>query len=383
MEYIFWVSLLAVAYSYFGYPLLLVVVGMLGPCPLRRNASHYTPSVTIIVPAYNEAAVIGRKIENLLALDYPLDLLQIIVVSDGSTDGTDTLAEEAASDGCLTLIRITERRGKANALNTGLGEATGEIVVFSDSSIMLDPGALRAIVASFGDLSVGCVSGEDHIPDGGGEGLYGRYELFLRNRESSIGSIVGASGSFYAQRRDLCKPFVDGLAPDFLSVLNTVEAGYRAVTEPAAFGVMSAVANPDEEFRRKVRTLLRGMTTLWDKRALLNPFRYGRFAWILLSHKVMRWLVPFFLVLLLFSNIALASHPFYLVMLVLQGLFYSIAVLAWRRVLGLQNRVLGKVPLYFSAANLAVAFAWVKFLLGTRQELWEPTRRGWQGGGRG
>lgn len=375
MEYVFWIALLAVVYSYFGYPLILMALERLAPRPIDRVETGFTPSVTIIVPAYNEATVIGRKLENLLNLEYPLERLQIIVVSDGSTDATDSVVEAAANDGRLTLIRVAERRGKANALNVGLSAATGEIVVFSDSSIMLDPNALRAIVVPFGDPAVGCVSGEDHIPEGGGEGLYGRYELFLRNRESAIGSIVGASGSFYAQRRELCQPFVDGLAPDFLSVLNTVGAGYRAVTEPAAFGIMSAVRNLGEEFRRKVRTLLRGMTTLWEKRMLLNPLRYGRFAWVLLSHKVIRWLVPLFLVLLLLSSIALATHPFYLVMLMLQCLFYGVAVLAWRRVSGLQDRVLGKVPLYFSAANLAVAVAWAKFILGTRQELWEPSRR--------
>jgi exosortase A-associated hydrolase 2 len=227
----------------------------------------------VLVPAYNEAGVIGSKLDNLLGLDYPRDRLQLVVVSDGSTDGTNALLEAAAAgDERLTTVLLDERRGKANALNQGLGRATGEIVVFSDSSILLDAQALRAIVKPFADPEVGCVSGEDHIPEGGGEGLYGRYELFLRNRESAVGSIVGASGSFYAERRALCRPFVDGLAPDFLSVLNTVEQGYRAVTEPAAFGFMSAVKHPGDEFRRKVRTLLRGITTLWVKRGLLNPF---------------------------------------------------------------------------------------------------------------
>lgn len=376
MEYVFWITLAAVAYSYFGYPLMLMVMESLSPRAVCPGSDRLTPSVTIIVPAYNEATVIGRKLENLLSLDYPQDSLQIIVVSDGSTDGTDTLVEQTAGRSNLMLIRVNERRGKAYALNVGLESATGDIVVFSDSSIMLDPDALRAIVIAFGDPTVGCVSGEDHIPEGGGEGLYGRYELFLRKRESAIGSIVGASGSFYAQRRELCQPFRDGLAPDFLSVLNTVEAGYRAVTEPQAFGFMSAVSSPKDEFHRKVRTLLRGMATLWEKRALLNPLRYGRFAWVLLSHKMMRWLVPFFLVALFISNAVVASQPFYILVFSLQCLFYFAALLAWQGVSGLDKRVFGKVPLYFSAANLAVAFAWLKFFLGTRQELWEPSRRG-------
>ncbi|WP_049764661.1 glycosyltransferase family 2 protein [Thioalkalivibrio sulfidiphilus] len=329
----------------------------------------------MLVPAYNEAAVIGKKLDNLLSLDYPSDALQIIVVSDGSTDGTNALLEDAARDARLTAVLLPERRGKANALNQGLSRATGEIVVFSDSSIMLDARALREIVRPFADPEVGCVSGEDHIPEGGGEGLYGRYELFLRNRESAIGSIVGASGSFYAQRRELCEPFVDGLAPDFLSVLNTVEAGFRAITEPAAFGYMAAVKHPGDEFRRKVRTLLRGMTTLWVKRSLLNPLRFGLFAWVLFSHKAMRWLVPLFLLAVFITNLALVGHPFYAVIFLLQLLFYGLAVLAWQQVSNVQDRIYGKVPLYFSAANLAVAWAWGKFFMGTRQELWEPSRR--------
>lgn len=375
METVFWVSLVAIGYAYFGYPLLLKLADAVAPWPVHRGDVAWTPRVTVLVPAYNEAGVIGGKLDNLLGLDYPRDRLQIVVVSDGSTDGTNALLKEAARDDRLTAVLLPERRGKANALNQGLLRATGDIVVFSDSSIMLDPQALRAIVRPFADPEVGCVSGEDHIPEGGGEGMYGRYELFLRNRESAIGSIVGASGSFYAQRRQLCEPFVDGLAPDFLSVLNTVEAGYRAVTEPAAFGFMTAVKHPGDEFRRKVRTLLRGITTLWVKRGLLNPFRYGRFAWVLFSHKVMRWLVPLFMLLALLANLALAGHPFYAFMLVLQLAFYGLALLAWFQVSGLQDRIYGRVPLYFIAANLAVLFAWFKFLLGTRQELWEPSRR--------
>lgn len=366
---------MAVAYAYFGYPLVLRALEKLSPKPLKSASARVLPSVTVIVPAYNEASVIGKKLDNLLALEYPKDKLQIVVVSDGSTDETDKLVAEWSNRGSLTAIRVPERRGKANALNVGLNEAAGEIVVFSDSSIMLDPYALSAIVAPFSDESVGCVSGEDHIPSGGGEGLYGRYELYLRNRESAVSSIVGASGSFYAQRRELCHPFVDGLAPDFLSVLHTVEAGFRAVTEPRAFGHMSAVANPEEEFRRKVRTLLRGMSTLWVKRHLMNPFRYGRFSWVLLSHKAIRWLVPLFLFALFASNLAMVGNPFYAIVLLLQVVFYSLALLAWYRVSDMQNRVLGKVPLYFSIANVAIALAWIKFLMGTRQELWEPSRR--------
>lgn len=376
MEMIFWVAALAIIYAYFGYPALLILMDKFAARPVSPGDETFLPSVTVLVPAYNEEPVIGTKLDNLLELDYPRDRVQLVVVSDGSTDGTNSILEVvAARDNRLATVLLPERRGKANALNEGLGRATGDIVVFSDSSIMLDGQALRAIVRPFADPEVGCVSGEDHIPEGGGEGLYGRYELFLRNRESAVGSIVGASGSFYAERRELCKPFVDGLAPDFLSVLNTVEQGYRAVTEPAAFGFMSAVKHPGDEFRRKVRTLLRGITTLWVKRGLLNPLRHARFAWALFSHKVMRWLVPLFMLVALLASLALMKEPLYALLVGFQMIFYGFASLAWLRVGGVERQVYGKVPLYFVAANLAVGVAWIKFLSGVRQELWEPSRR--------
>jgi cellulose synthase/poly-beta-1,6-N-acetylglucosamine synthase-like glycosyltransferase len=295
-------------------------------------------------------------------------------VSDGSTDGTDAAVQEFANRG-IELHRVEQRKGKANALNIGISHCHGEIVVFTDASIILEPQTLRALIRPFSDPTVGCVSGEDHISGAAGEGLYGRYELFLRNQESRFCSIVGASGSIYAQRLSLCRRFVEGLAPDFLSVLVTVEQRYRAITERDGKGTMTAVSDPAHEFRRKVRTLLRGMSTLWYGRSLLNPLRYGCFAFCLVSHKLLRWFVPIFLVASLMSSLALAEEPFYALALCLQLLFYACAVLAWYEVLGVQNSLVGKVPLFFSIANLAVIVASFKFLSGSRQEIWEPTKR--------
>ncbi len=234
MLVIFWLSLLLIAFTYFGYPLVLKLWGQgKQGDSLPIPADDALPSVTILIPAYNEQAVLETKIQNTLQIDYPKDKLAIFVISDGSTDNTNQIAEEMAKQGQITFIPVLERKGKANALNVGLAQARSDIIVFSDSSIMLQPDSIKQIVRRFSDPKIGCISGEDHIPDDeGGEGLYGQYELFLRNQESQVGSIVGASGSFYAQRRLVCSEFIEGLAPDFLSVLNTVEQGYRAVTEP-------------------------------------------------------------------------------------------------------------------------------------------------------
>jgi glycosyltransferase involved in cell wall biosynthesis len=375
MEIIFWLAFAGTVYAYFGYPLLLAGLAKLVPRKYDSSRDVELPAVSILIPAHNEETVIADKLANTIALDYPKDKLEVIVVSDGSSDRTDDIVRTFATDCPLQFFRVEPRKGKANALNTGLHHVSGDIVVFSDSSIMLQTDALKKIVAGFADPAVGCISGEDHIPGGGGEGLYGRYELYLRNLESQVGSIVGASGSFYAQRRSLCEPFVEGLAPDFLSVLNTVEQDYRAISEPAAKGTMSAVGDSGAEFRRKVRTLLRGMTTLWVKRSLMNPLTYSTFAYVLISHKLMRWLVPFFLIAMFIANAVLVGSGFYLAIFALQVIFYGLAILAWLKVGSWDEKLAARVPLYFSIVNVAILQAWWLFFRGVRQEIWEPSKR--------
>lgn len=369
MEVLFWMALFGVCYAYFGYPLLLLALPRV---PSARREPEVAPSVSIVIPAHNEAAVIARKLENTLALRYPSERREIILVSDGSTDATARIARRYAG---VRVLELDGRGGKARALNAALELAGGDLIVFSDASIMLEPDALQAIVAPFADPTVGCVSGEDKIEGGGGEGAYGRYELFLRNLESRVASIVGASGCFYAQRRALCEPFAEGMAPDFLSVLNTVERGYRAVSEPRAVGFMRSVKSPREEFARKVRTFLRGMSALAAKKHLLNPLRHGRFAVVLASHKLVRWCVPLFLVLTLVSNAFLLDQPLYLALFLGQTAFYLLAALAYFEAGGVQRLLLAKIPLYFTAVNIAIACAWLGFLRGVRQEIWDPSKR--------
>lgn len=371
-EWVFWASACLVAYAYAGYPLLLWVLSSSERSdPLRPL---HQPTVSLIVPAHNERATIGRKLENTLALRYPAHKMEILIVSDGCSDGTPDVIRRQA-DGRVQLIELPERQGKAGALNAALDRARHDIVVFTDASILLDPDALDALVQPFARPDVGCVSGEDRIDGPAGEGLYGRYELFLRRLESRVHSIVGASGSLYAQRRVLCAPFEPGLAPDFLSVLRTVERGYRAVTAPGARGVMAAVASPGDEFRRKVRTILRGITTLARFPHLLNPLASGAFAFELLSHKLARWMVPFFLCALLGASAMLAPQSvWYAAALAAQVGFYgsALAVFAGGR---LARSLPVRVSVYFTTVNLATLSAWVKYASGVRQEIWSPSRR--------
>lgn len=371
----FWIAALGVVYPYFGYPLVLAVIGRFRRRPLVPALQpEELPSVTMVIPVHNEERRIANKLVNTAALSYPANQLQILFVSDGSTDRTPEMIHAAAL-AHAALIELPHRHGKAAALNAGLTAARHEILVFSDASIHLGGDALVQIVRQFSDPSIGCVSGEDPIVGSGGEALYGRYELFLRRLESNVHSIVGASGSFYAQRRSLCAPFSEGMAPDFLSVLRTVDQGFRAVSEPRAVGTMTSVKDPRQEFERKVRTVLRGMTTLFHHPRLLNPLHSGTFAFALWSHKVMRWLAPVFLLGTLLGALALAGRPFYTAALVAQLSFYALAVAALREWAGLHRTLPGKIALYFSSVNAAILAGWWQYARGIRQEIWTPSHR--------
>jgi cellulose synthase/poly-beta-1,6-N-acetylglucosamine synthase-like glycosyltransferase len=372
MEILFWLSVVGVVYPYLGYPALLALVGTLKRHPVAGGKT--LPSVTMIIPVHNEAARIERKVINTAALDYPADRLQVLFISDGSTDRTVEMIR-ANQTAAMRIIELPGRGGKAAALNAGLANATNDVLVFSDASIELERDSLRRIVAQFADPKIGCVSGEDRIAESGGEGWYGRYELFLRRLESQVHSIVGASGSFYAQRRHICQPFTEGMAPDFLSVLRTVEQGFRAVTEPSAVGAMTSVKDNKHEFERKVRTSIRGMTTLFAHGGLLNPLRYGVFAFALWSHKVLRWTVPFFLVTALLAPLGLLDSPFYVAALVVQVAFYLGALAAFGEWGSMHRSFVGKVALYFSTVNAAILAAWYRYGTGVRQEIWTPSNR--------
>jgi len=371
---IFWISLFIVFYAYFGYPIVLALIGKLVRKPVKRPHGDYTPKISVLIPVYNEENVIREKVENTLKLNYPTSEIEVLFISDGSDDRTNEIIDSYQSD-FIRLIPLNERKGKANALNVGLKESKNDIIIFSDASILLDKNSIKEIVQPFYDAAIGCVTGEDHIKDSGGEGAYGRYELWLRNLESKVHSIVGASGSFYAQRKHLCEQFGGGLAPDFLSVLNTVEKGYRAVAEPRAFGFMTSVQSTADEFNRKIRTLIRGISVLFYKKSLLNITHYGTFSFCLISHKLIRWLVPFFLISLYISNIYAATTIFYSVFLILQSVFYFLAILAYFNVAGLGEILFGKIALYFTMVNVSIFIAWKRYWSGVRQEIWDPSKR--------
>jgi len=292
------VSLGVLVYIYGGYLLALkLLVWIRGSRPIQR--APITPPLTLIISAYNEAAVIRKKIENALALDYPADRREIVVISDASDDGTDAIVKQYGSQG-VRLLRQTERRGKTAGLNAALPTVRGDIVVFSDANAMYREDALRMLARNFADANVGCATGEARYLPGAnavsdvGERLYWNYEMQIKRLETALGSMVGGDGAIYAIRKSLWQTLPDNAINDFLNPLQIVAAGWRAVYEPDAVCFEETAGGTRAEYRRRVRIVSRSWRAVFQARGVLNPLRVGSFAWSLLSHKVLRWLSGLF-----------------------------------------------------------------------------------------
>jgi cellulose synthase/poly-beta-1,6-N-acetylglucosamine synthase-like glycosyltransferase len=377
-EIVFWTSAAALIYTYVGYPVLLALVSLVRPRAVRR--AECTPTVSVIITAYNEERDLAAKLENTLALDYPTKLLEVIVASDCSTDRTDEIAREFASRG-VRLHRQAERLGKTAAQNSAVEQARGRIILFSDATTLYQPDVLRALVPNFADSSVGCVAGRLVYVDpadssvGRGARSYWGYETFLKRHESRACSLIGASGCLYAVRRSAYVPLYHEACSDFIIATKMVEQGLRAVYEPLAVCTEETNRRTDKELRMRVRVIAQTFTDLWRHRAMLNPLRSGFYAVQLLSHKVMRYLVPFFLVLIFAASAALAPGSiFYLLAFIAQLGCYLSALASWilERV-GVHSRLLS-LPQYFVLANVASVMAFYKFLRGERYARWEPIR---------
>lgn len=376
------------AYAYIIYPLILWLVARVIPeRPALRGADRDPPEwpfITIAVPAYNEERRIRATIESLLAIDYPAERRQILIASDASTDGTDAIVAEFADRG-VELFRVEPRGGKTNAENRAAAAIRGTIVVNTDASIRILPHSVKALVRALQDSTIGVASGRDiSVGDearegnrGGGESGYVGYEMAVRALETRLGSIVGASGCCYAARVEIQRVQLPGdLARDFASALIARQHGLRAVSVAEATCVVPRTASLEAEMRRKVRTMAQGLETLWHFRALMNPFRHGRFALMLISHKLCRWLVyltlPLMFVGLLLAS-ASAPSALLLLALVVAGVAAGVAAIRWPEA----RRVPLPIALagFVLATNVAGMLAWLKVLRRQRMPTWEPTRR--------
>lgn len=376
------IPLVFFGYAYVGYPLLLRVLARFRPAPVQWGDPPEWPFISITIPAYNEERAIRRTIESLLALDYPTDRRQILIVSDASTDRTDAIVREYADRG-VELLRMPERAGKTASENAAVPLLRGEIVVNTDATIRIPPDSLKPLIRVFQDPTIGAASGRDvSVGDitaehTAGESGYVDYEMRVRSLETRIGSIIGASGCFYAIRRSIIDShFPVALSRDFASPLRARKLGYRTVSVDEAVCLVARTTSLEKEFTRKVRTMARGLETLWYMRELLNPLRYGSFAWMLWSHKLCRWLVHLTLPLALVGLSMLSpAMPVATALLVASAAVLAVGLFALNWPRGRKAPRPVAMAGFFVAVNLAGLLAWIKALRGEQNPRWEPTRR--------
>jgi cellulose synthase/poly-beta-1,6-N-acetylglucosamine synthase-like glycosyltransferase len=389
-KFIFFVSLLMIFYIYLGYPILAFVISIVRNRKVRKGG--HEPKVTILIAAYNEEDCLQATLINKLDLDYPKENLEIIVISDGSTDRTDDIVKKY-EDERVRLIRQEPRAGKTSGLNMAVPEATGEILVFSDANSLYAQDALRHLVENFVDPSVGYVTGkmvytnQDGTTIGDGCNSYMKYENLLRRVETRLGSVVGVDGGIDAVRKELYQPMNPDQLPDFVLPLKIVAQGYRVVYEPEAILKEPSLKSPKDEYRMRVRVSLRALWALWDMRHLLT-FRFGDapshlgpfspsfiFSWQLWSHKVLRYLCFIFLITAYVFNLTLWTEGgLYKLFFILQNMAYVAAIaspILEKR--GCHIRFLYLLN-YFVLLNLASTHAFIKFMLRQKQVMWTPRK---------
>ncbi|MBX3011401.1 MAG: glycosyltransferase family 2 protein [Caldilineaceae bacterium] len=377
---IYWAALGIIIYTYLLFPILTFIRGRLWRTPVR--SAEITPRVSLIIAAYNEAQSIGAKLDNVLTMVYPRDKLEVIVASDGSTDGTDEIVRQYAKQG-IRLLSLP-RGGKAPALNAAVAAATGEILVFSDANSMYASNAIQALARPFADSTVGGVAGNQvYVKEtashasGSGEQSYWNFDRKLKQSQSKAGNAISATGAIYAIRRALFAPVPGGVTDDFTISTGVITQGYRLVFAPDAIAYEPVAGSGPREFGRKVRITTRGLRAVLLRRELLNPLRYGFYAFQLFSHKVLRRLVVIPLLLLFLVNWGLWNQGwFYQATLLAQVAVYGCALLGWR----LSDTRWGKlklfsIPFFFGMVNLASLLATWNIVRGHRIERWEPQRR--------
>jgi cellulose synthase/poly-beta-1,6-N-acetylglucosamine synthase-like glycosyltransferase len=381
-ELAFWLAIALIVYAYVGFSLLIIIVARLKN--RRVQQKPITPRASLIIPVWNEERAIAERLENALSLDYPAGALEIIVTSDGSDDNTEVIVSKYEPRGVRLLS--FPRRGKIHALKDAVASATGEILVFSDANSMYKSDALHKLVRNFADPEVGGVCGNQiylkaKMADATsqGEGMYWSFDKWLKRMESLTGSIVSAHGAIYAIRRSLYQPPASAAVTDDFAISTAViEQGYRLVFEGEAIAYEEPTASAALEFGRKVRIMTRGLRGVLLRRRLLNPFRYGFYSLELFSHKVLRRLVPVFILVLLGASFFLSTrNNFYLGATVAQILFYVLAAFGY----SLRRHRLGRlkffyIPFFYCLANAAALIAVIRIIRGKKVERWQPQRHG-------
>ncbi len=374
---VFWLAALLLFYVYAGYPLLLAIIGLF--VRSRRPEAGYYPRLSVLIAAYNEEEAIARKIEQTLALEYPADKLEVLVLSDCSTDRTDEIVS-SFPDKRVRLVRMTDRRGKTHAQNQGIKEATGEVTVFSDATAVYQSKALLYMACNYQDESVGAVSGRyqyfdptDQSATGLGSMAFWNYENLIKKLQSRIRTITGCCGCIYSVRKTAYTELPADIISDLVQPLQAIKKGYRVVFEDRALAYEETTQSTSEEFAMRVRVVTRAMRGLLSVSDLLQPWKFAWTAFQLWSHKVLRWMVPLFLIVLLAANFLLLDVPFYRAVLALQLFFYLAAILNMLLPLHRQWKPLG-IPLFFCTLNAAALVSMVEICRGRKYVIWQTVR---------
>ena len=377
-QIIFGLAIGALFYIYFGYPILVYLISLVFPKTVQKK--DLEPKVTILITAYNEEKDIRSKLENTLQIEYPKEKLEILVASDGSDDRTDEIVGEFADRG-VRLFHQPGRKGKTYTQNKAVEQATGEIILFSDATTNYQSDVLQRVLPNFGDPEVGCVAGKliylDKANSDIGKGAkgYWNYETFIKESESRACSLIGASGCLYAVRKSVYQPMYPEACSDFLICTIVYQQGLRSVFESTAICTEETNQRTDKEMRMRVRVISQTFTDLWRNRSMMNPFKSGFYAIELISHKLLRYSVPLFLLLLLLTSGFLAFSSFiFTVILAVQVVLYLLALVAW--MLEKRGVRLGflAIPLYFVLTNFASVIGFYKFITGENYATWEPIR---------
>lgn len=387
LELFFWLNILIVAYTYLGYGLILLILNLLF---FKKNQSTKTenPEVSILIAAYNEEDWIVEKINNTLSLDYPAELLKVIVITDGSTDGTFQKAKSCSVPAGISfeVYHQPERKGKLAAIERIMPLVKTPVTIFTDANTTLNRQAIRQLVCHYNNPKIGAVAGEKRVSSANkdeassaGEGIYWKYESLLKRWDANLYSAVGAAGELFSIRTALYESIpADTLIEDFYLTMTVLRKGYRIAYAADAYASEGASASVGEELKRKIRIAAGGIQASWRLRDLLNPFRYGVFSWQFLSHKVLRWtLAPLALPIVFLLNLLLAfsMKPWYISLFILQILFYLLALLGW---IFEKKQIKIKaffIPYYFCVMNFSVFMGFARLLKNQQTVLWEKAER--------
>lgn len=378
--------ILEVFYAYFGYPLVLCfVIGIREYFSTRLEVGSTEKSnlsAAIIITVHNEREVIEEKLRNTLSLEWKEGHVcdgdvEIIVASDASDDGTDEIVKESSNKG-VRLVRVPKRQGKEFAQAQALKETKADIVLFTDAKTTLDSAALSNAVRYFRDENIGAVSSYDTVcqePGVSGESLYVRYEMWLRSLESKLYSVVGLSGSAFVVRREVAEELKRDIPSDFALLMACVKKGYIGILAKDVVCKYNTTKSNIGEFNRKVRTVLRGLTTFFACSEMLNVRRHGIFSLQLISHKLCRWLVPWALIgCVTFSLVGYKYSSFLRGLVLFEAIFIFLAIGAVIHP-KLKDKKICKIPLFFVLTNFAILVAWLKYLSGVRHAYWRPSNR--------